>query len=454
MIISIILVSVLAIVAIIALLRSVKGSDRLRDQIARLSTDAAAAQTALAAANDSIAKEREKSAGLEAQLKSARESMATQLATNSRLEERIRFNEEEKKRLSEENELRFKALANQIFTENSRTFKEQHESRLSEILSPLKENLDKFQKTVAESYSNEARERFSLQEKIKELMELNQSIGQEAKELALALRGNSKTQGDWGEMILQTILEKSGLKEGEEFIVQATTDDNGNTLRGADGHLIRPDVIIKYPGGRSVVVDSKVSLSAYVAWVNADDPDDKERFGRQHIASVRSHIKELAQKDYQRYVGDGNTDFVMMFIPNEGAYIAAMQIDNSIWQEAYDQRVLIVSPTHLISALKLILQLWQHDRMTKNVIDIATMGGSMYDKFVGFVEDMQRIDKALSSTKDAYDKAMNKLSTGRGNLVGRAEKLRKMGAKATKALPSQFTQSETDDTDDSDDTDE
>ncbi len=358
-------------------------------------------------------------------------------------EERDRITEaakEEHRRQLEESELRFKNLANEILGSTQRTFKEEHETRLNEILKPLRDNIEQFKRTVTDSYSQEARERFSLQERIKELIELNQSIGREAKELSVALRGETKTQGDWGEMILETILEKSGMQRDREFTVQATRNPDGTPIRNEDGSLLRPDVIVNYPDGRCVVIDSKVSLTAYVNYVNADDQETQNQYAQSHIKSVRDHIAELRNKRYQDYVGSGKTDFVMMFIPNEGAYISAMQIEPNLWQEAYDHRVLIISPTHLISVLKLISQLWSHDRQTRNAIDIATESGKMYDKFVGFAEDMLAIEKALTQTRTAYDKAFSKLSSGTGNLVNRAKKLKEMGAKASKMMPSRINE--------------
>lgn len=354
---------------------------------------------------------------------------------NGRLKERIKFIEEEKEKLAKESETRFQNIANEILTTNSRIFKEQNETRLSEILTPLKENIEQFKKTINDSYSNEARERFSLQERIKELIELNQSISKEAKDLTTALKGNSKVQGDWGEMILENILEKSGLEKGREYEVQVTTDENGKTLRNDEGTALRPDVVINYPGNRYVVIDSKVSLNAYVSYVNAETSEDQDKYAKQHLLSMRNHITELKNKKYQDYVGGGKTDFVMMFIPNEAAYITAMQLDSTLWQDAYDVRVLLVSPTQLISALRLVAQLWSHDRQTRNAIEIAKVGGNMYDKFVGFVEDMHKIKKSITQTHDAYTLAMNKLQDGRGNLMSYAEKMRTLGAKASKSLP-------------------
>lgn len=347
---------------------------------------------------------------------------------NSRLNERIKFIEEEKERLILESEIRFKNLANDILQQNSTTFKEQNETRLSEILAPFKDNLEQFKKVVTETYSSEARERFSLQAKIKELIDLNQTISKDAQNLALALKGNSKVQGNWGEMILESILEKSGLERGREFFVQESTYND-------EGKRLIADVVINYPDGRKIIIDSKVSLNAYIEIINCDDNELLEIYKKKHITSIRNHISELNLKKYQDYLGEEKAEFVMMFIPNEAAYICAMQIDPNIWQEAYDKRVLIISPTHLISALRLIEQLWQHDRQTRNAIEIATESGKMYDKFVGFIEDLKLIEKSLNSAQNAYEKALNKLHLGKGNIISKAEKLKEMGAKTTKSLP-------------------
>lgn len=341
---------------------------------------------------------------------------------------------ENQQELARQAETNFKVMAAEIMQQQSKALREQSENRLSELLNPLKENIEQFRRDVNQCYSNEARERFSLQERIKELVEANNSIGREAKELTMALRGNSKKQGDWGELILETILENSGLRKGEEFFVQHTTDESGATLRDDSGRGLRPDVVVNCPDGKVMVIDSKVSLTAFVDYVNANTPEEQERFGRLHLASVMKHINELADKNYQDYVGRERLDFVMMFIPNEGAYSAAMSLDPSIWQKAYDKRVLIVSPTQLVGSLRLISQLWSHDRQTRNAIEIAEKSGLMYDKFVGFVADMEKIDKTLTATRQAYDSAINKLSEGRGNLISRAENLRKLGVKASKRL--------------------
>lgn len=357
-------------------------------------------------------------------------------ARNQMLSENMEVQKQEVQRVRQEMNNEFKVLANEILQEKSKSFSEMNHERLAEILNPLKERLEGFKKTVEETYNNEARERFSLKEQIKELVERSESIGAEAKQLTHALRGDSKIQGDWGEMILESILEKSGLEKDREYFVQETLrDEEGHTIQGSGGRKMRPDVIIRYPGGENhqMVIDSKVSLTAYVNYVNAEDADEARLALKQHLVSVRKHIDELAGKSYQDYVGKG--DHVMMFIPNEAAYLAAMQADHALWQYAYEKKVLLLSPTNLIAALKLVADLWQRDKQTRNAIDIAEEGGKLYDKFAGFVDDMEKIGKSLNTTAMAYTDAMKKLKTGNGNLIGRVEKLKVMGVKAKKNLP-------------------
>lgn len=428
---SIIILSVILLICIILVIWLLKAINNQKIQLSTLSNE-----RATFAAQAEMAENRATESSREVQR--LQNEMSNFREENGRMKERIKFIEEEKERLSKESELRFQNIANEILVHNSRIFKEQNETRLSEILTPLKDNIEQFKKTITDSYSNEARERFSLQERIKELIELNQSISKEAKDLTTALKGNSKVQGDWGEMILENILEKSGLEKGREYNVQVTTDENGKTLRNDEGTALRPDVVVNYPGDRYVVIDSKVSLSAYVNYINSETPEEQETYAKQHLTSVRNHIAELRNKKYQDYVGGGKTDFVMMFIPNEAAYITAMQLDSNLWQDAYDVRVLLVSPTQLISALRLVAQLWSHDRQTRNAIEIAKAGGLMYDKFVGFIDDMNKIEKAINQAHDTYNNAMNKLHTGKGNLVSYAEKMRSLGAKASKSLPEQL----------------
>ena len=332
----------------------------------------------------------------------------------------------------------FTLMATNIMEQQTQSLRRHSQEQMEQILNPLKNDIEQFRKSVTDCYSNESRERFSLEQRIKELIETNLNIGKEAKELATALRGNTKKQGDWGEMVLETILEKSGLRKDEEYTLQYGSE-NGTALRDESGRALRPDVVVHYPGNRSMVIDSKVSLTACVEYANAESEEQRTLFGKQHVASVMKHVGELADKKYQDYVGTERLDFVMMFIPNEAAYAAAMTIDSTLWIKAYDKRVLIVSPTQLVGSLRLIAQLWNHDRQTQNAQKIAVESGKMYDKFVGFVEDMEKIRRGIKTTSDAYESALKKLSEGAGNLVRRAENLREMGIKVSKQLPEALT---------------
>lgn len=358
---------------------------------------------------------------------------------NARLKEKIGNVEAFNNSVREETKAQFKSLAADIFSSQSEKFKEANETRLSEILNPLKEDIKDFKRRVDDTYMNSSKERTLLGEQMKRLMELNMSIGKEARDLTEALSGNTKVQGDWGEMVLETILVKSGLVEGENYFVQRTKNDDGTQIKNDDNGRLRPDVVVALPDKKCIVIDSKVSLTAYVNYINADNEDDRQRFGKAHLLSVRSHLKELETKRYQDFVGVGNDDridYVLMFIPNEHAYMAAMTLDNNLWMEAYEKRVVIISPAHVISTLRLIAQLWTRDKQTKNALKIAEEGGKLYDKFVGFVNDMQTVEQSLGKASEAYTSAMSKLHTGRGCIVSKVENLKKLGAKTSKTLPS------------------
>lgn len=358
---------------------------------------------------------------------------------NARLKEKIGNVEAFNNSVREETKAQFKSLAADIFSSQSEKFKEANETRLSEILNPLKEDIKDFKRRVDDTYMNSSKERTLLGEQMKRLMELNMSIGKEARDLTEALSGNTKVQGDWGEMVLETILVKSGLVEGDNYFVQRTKNDDGTQIKNDDNGRLRPDVVVALPDKKCIVIDSKVSLTAYVNYINADNDDDRQRFGKAHLLSVRSHLKELETKRYQDFVGVGNDDridYVLMFIPNEHAYMAAMTLDNNLWMEAYEKRVVIISPAHVISTLRLIAQLWTRDKQTKNALKIAEEGGKLYDKFVGFVNDMQTVEQSLGKASEAYASAMSKLHTGRGCIVSKVENLKKLGAKTSKTLPS------------------
>lgn len=337
----------------------------------------------------------------------------------------------------------FKLLANSILEEKTQRFTETNKTNIDNILSPLQQKLAEFKTKVEETYDKESKERFSLDARIRELVELNQRISQEASNLTKALKGDSKIQGDWGEMILESILEKSGLVKGREYFTQETlSDEDGKTLITEAGRKMRPDVIVVYPDQRRVVIDAKVSLTAYARYVEATTPEESSKAMAEHIRSVKSHIDELAAKRYNDYVQ--GLDFVMMFVPNEPACLVAMQHDPTLWQYAYNKRVMLISPTNLIAALKLVADLWKRDNQSRNAIDIAERGGALYDKFVSFIESLGDIGKNLERTQASFVQAQKQLNTGAGNLIGQVEKLRTLGVKAKKQLPASLLEERSD----------
>lgn len=328
-------------------------------------------------------------------------------------------------------EQRFRAIAGEVLMANSRSIDAANREALERTIAPMTQRMREMEKTFRDTYEAEARERFSLADRVRELVELNRVVSAETHRLTDALKGNTRMQGDWGEIILENILERSGLQRGREYEVQQVLD-------APDGRRLRPDVVVNYPDGRCVVIDSKVSVAAYLALVDADTPEARNAAAKAHLASVRAHINELKSKNYQNLTAGRQCDFVMMFVPHEGAYMAAMQHDASLWQYAFDSRVLVVSPTHLMAVVKLVEQLWRNDRQNRNAVDIATEAGRMLDKLSGFLTDLEKIDAGINSARRAWDAAHNKLTSGNGNLIGRAERLRDLGAKATKDLPAAY----------------
>lgn len=405
-----------------------------KQKTAVLKNENAGRQLTIEGLERQIAGNQAKITALEAEISGLRRELTDRQVENARLAEKIQNLDLFNATIQKEAETKFKVLAGEIFAHQSKD----SERRLGELLQPLRENIADFKKTVTDAYISEAKERSALGQHIQGLMELNRSIGKEARELTEALTGNTKVQGDWGEMVLQTILEKSGLVENENFFVQNTRHEDGSVYVGENNRRLRPDVVVILPDKKFVVIDSKVSLTAYVDYVNADTEEKRESSGRRHLQSIRAHLKELETKKYQDYVGPSNEsrlDYVLMFIPNEHAYMTAMSLDNQLWMEAYEKRVVIISPVHVMSTLRLIAQLWTRDRQTKNALKIAEEGGRLYDKFVGFVSDMDAIGQGMDKARDAYDKAMNKLKSGNGNLISKTARLRELGAKTEKMLP-------------------
>lgn len=339
--------------------------------------------------------------------------------------------EEQKEQLRELNEQlksEFKVLANDILEEKSKKFTEQNKEKLDQLLKPLGEKITEFQKKVEETHKADIKERSALGQHLKMLQEMNQKMSEEAKNLTKALKGDTKQQGNWGEVVLQRILEKSGLRKDHEYEIQ-------KSVQTEDGRRLQPDVIVRLPDEKRLVIDSKVSLKAYDRYVSAEDVKEQDTHLKQHIQSMRNHVKSLSRKNYEQIHGFKSPDFVLMFIPIEPAFGAAMQKDPELYNEAFEQNIIIVSPTTLLATLATIENVWKQEYQNRNAMEIAKRGGLLYDKFVGFVDNLEQVGMRIRQTQDSWNSAMNQLSKGAGNLVGQADKLRKLGANASKTLP-------------------
>ena len=324
----------------------------------------------------------------------------------------------------------FAELAGKIFDEREQRFAETSQQQLGQLLDPLKERIQSFEKRVEESYQQEARERFSLAKELERLQQLNQRLGDEATNLTRALKGQ-KTQGNWGELVLERVLEHAGLEKGREYQTQVS-------LKSADGERFQPDVLIQLPGDKQVVVDAKVSLTAYQQFIAAEDEPTRQQALKQHVQSLRSHLKGLSLKDYQRLEGLHSLDFVLLFVPIEAAFACALQADPGLFQEAFDQHIVIVSPTTLLATLRVIDSLWRQERQSQNAREIAERAGALYDKFVAFIQDLDEVGARLQQLDKAYAGARNKLCDGRGNIISRVENLKLLGARASKSLPAEL----------------
>lgn len=378
--------------------------------------------------------DKEKSLASEAQMESVRKIADLEASVFSK-DELLKLKSEELTTIREQMNKDFQILANQILEEKTSRFTDVNKVNMESILKPLSDKLVEFKTKVEETYEKETRQHITLEERLKELVALNTQVSEDANNLTKALKGNAKIQGNWGEMLLESILEKSGLKKGEEYLVQDfLRGENGERLQSDQNKYMQPDVVVVYPGGRKIVIDSKVSLTAYVKYVESEKEDDRILAEKEHLISIKKHIDELSQKSYQDYIE--SLDFVMMFVPNEPAYILAMKLDSTLWDYAYRKRVLLISPTNLIASLKVVADLWKREAQSKNAQEIARRGALLYDKFAGFVEVLQDVGKHVDRTQKSYDKAMSQLKDGSGNLLRQAEMLKELGVKPQKELPS------------------
>lgn len=356
-------------------------------------------------------------------------------AINESLRKSLETQKTEITKIQDESKLQFENLANKILEEKTEKFTTLNQNNLKTILEPFQEKITELKNRVNEAYEKENKERFSLSEKVRELAELNQQISEDAKKLTRALKGESKTQGNWGEMILESILEKSGLVKGREYFLEHELRDEDNKALFSEfsGKKMRPDAVVKYPDERNVIIDSKVSLTAFTELVDETNQEIYLIKLNQHLSSIKNHISQLSQKAYDDY--GKSLDFVMMFIPSEPAYIAAMQADQNLWNFAYDKRILLLNPSNLITSLKLIADLWKREYQNRNSMEIAERGAKLYDKFVGFVDNLEKVGKNLDQAKNVYNEAYKQLSTGNDNLIIQTQKLKSLGIKNKKDLP-------------------
>ncbi|MBS1657616.1 MAG: DNA recombination protein RmuC [Bacteroidetes bacterium] len=334
----------------------------------------------------------------------------------------------ETEKLQEKFASEFQNLANKIFEEKGKSFAEQNQKNLDQLLKPFQDKIKDFEKKVEEAYDKELRDKISLREEVKKLYDLNSRISQEANNLTKALRGDTKKQGNWGETILERILEQSGLKKGTEYETQFVTTNQ-------DGASIKPDVVVFLPDNKHLIIDAKVSLTAYDRYVNSEEDNEREQFLRDHINSVRSHVKLLSEKNY--YTGEGlrSPDFVLLFMPIESSFSLAVQNDNDLFHFAWEKRIVIVSPTTLLATLTTVASLWKIENQNKNALEIARLSGAMYDKLEGVIAELIKVGNSIQTTDAQYKSAMSKLYEGQGNVVKTAEKIKALGAKASKSIP-------------------
>ncbi len=344
-------------------------------------------------------------------------------------QEKLDNQKQEMENLQKKFTTEFENIASKILKRNSEEFTLANQKNIGEVLTPLKEKIHLFEKKVEDTYQKGLKDQTDLRAELKKLYDLNHRISEEAGNLTKALKGDVKKQGNWGEVVLERILERSGLNEGKqgyEKQFSSTTDD---------GRRIQPDIVINLPDNKHIIIDSKVSLVAYERAVNATDEQEQQQHIKEHLISLRTHIKGLSEKHYQAAKDLNSPDFVLLFIPIEASFSLAVQEDYELFTFAWDQKVVIVSPSTLLATLRTIASIWQQENQTRNAFEIARQSGALYDKFVGFVNDLERIGKSIDSTRNNYDQAMNKLQTGSGNLIRRVEQLKTLGAKANKELP-------------------
>jgi len=441
---------VILLIAVVLFLKKPASADGISaDELARLKNENTSLNISLAKAEEGVSRlslERDKA---DKQLQDERirydnlmtvlnQELLTEKNRMAKAEEsfkaqRERLTEQEKsiQEIQQKFQLEFQNVANKLLDEKSKSFVETNRTNLDILLNPLKENIKAFEEKVDKVYKAESDERNVLRGEITQLMALNKQISEEATNLTKALKGDNKKQGNWGEVILERVLERSGLVKDREYRLQAS-------LTGIDGSRLQPDAIIDLPDEKHLIIDSKVSLIAYERLVNAETEDERKLYSKAHVESIRAHVLNLSSKNYHDLYQINSPDFVLLFVPIESSFSFAVQIDAELFSDAWDKRVVIVSPSTLLATLRTIASIWKQERQNRNVLEIARLSGAMYDKFVGFVGDMEGIGKNIKLSQNAYDNAFSKLVDGNGNLTKTAEKIKGLGAKANKQLDQKY----------------
>jgi DNA recombination protein RmuC len=440
---------ILLVVVLLFLKKPTAAGGVSADEFARLKTECDQLKIALAVADQKSAGIIAEKESITALLKDEKDRLADELAAvranldqaNQSLESARSYYKSQQEKLNEQKadieqvrthfQKEFENVAEKLLKEKSKEFVDVNRNNLDIILNPLKENLKAFEEKVDKTYKVESDERNLLRGELNQLMALNKLISEEASSLTKALKGDNKKQGNWGEVILEKVLERSGLIKDQEYRLQAS-------LTGPDGTRLQPDVIIDLPDDKHLIIDSKVSLIAYERLVNCETEDERKLFSKAHVESIRGHVNGLSSKNYHDLYGLNSPDFVMLFIPIEASFSFAVQIDAEIFSYAWEKQVVIVSPSTLLATLRTVASIWKQERQNRNVLEIARLSGSMYDKFVGFVSDMESIGKNIKQSQGAYDSAINKLTEGNGNLTKTAEKIKSLGAKANKQLDQKY----------------
>ena len=370
--------------------------------------------------------------------------MATANADNKSLQEKLGTQKEEIEVMGKKFNTEFENIAAKILKDNTKTFSELNETKIKALLNPLGENLKEFKKKVDDVYNEEARQRFSLSEKVKDLVDLSESLRKEAQNLTTALKADPKKQGSWGEMILERILEQSGLnKDREYYLENYLKDDNGKYMINDEGQKMRPDAIIQYPDERKVIIDAKVSINAYIRYVEAETSEEQKIHLKDHVTAIKNHINTLSNRGYENF--EKSLDYVMMFIPNEAAFMVALKEDKDLWQFAYKKRIVIISPTNLIVTLKIIEDLWKREYQNQNSKAIAERGMKLYEKFISFTDNFKKVGRHIELADSTYNAAFKQLSTGNDNLVSQTLKMKALGVDSKKTIDPKFMEGIEDD---------